>query len=112
MLNSVSQKIAKLLRQRVGCWCPGTGGGAAGVGAAPCWAHSAPVDPLQGTVEPLRQDGGTSGKTYLRKTKNATRAERSEEKSGINSPADTKARGVGGGGGAPGARAEVPLQPL
>ena len=29
-----------------------------------------------------------------------------------NSPADTKVREEGGGGGAPGARAEIPLQPV
>lgn len=36
--------------------------------------------PPQGTAEPLSQDGGTSGKTYLRKGKMVQSSVRNEEK--------------------------------
>ena len=48
------------------------------------WTQLAPMDPLQGTAEPLSQDGGASRKTNLRKGKNHCTG--SEEKSVRNSP--------------------------
>ena len=42
--------------------------------------HPAPTDPLQSTAEPLSQDGGTSGKTSLRKVKTLHGRRGSEEK--------------------------------
>ena len=39
------------------------------------WFQLGPMDPPQDTAESLRQDGGTSGKVYLRKGRNAGQAE-------------------------------------
>jgi len=52
-----------VLVHRTGCLCPGTCSGGCRVAAV------RRATPLQGTAEPLSQDGGTSGKTYLRKGK-------------------------------------------
>ena len=51
-------------------------------------------------------------KMYLRKGKEMPQRQRKRKKSVRNDPADTKLREEGGGGGAPGARAEIPLQSL
>lgn len=83
-------------------------------GAALLWTQLVPdfpaTVPLQDIAEPIRQAGGTSAKTYLRNGKCCT-ALRRYEKPVRNSPADTKAR-EGGGQGAPGAGADIALQPM
>ena len=84
----------------------------------PCARHSrfqpAPMDPPQGTAEPLSQDGGVSGKVCVRKgRKHCAAIEREvRKKCARNSPADSKVSEEGGGGGAPGVGAEIPLQTL
>lgn len=60
-------------------------------------------DTLQGTAVLGSEDGGTYGKAYVRKGKKSF-YER-------NSPAVTKVREQGGGG-VPGARSEISLQPV
>lgn len=68
----------------IGCRWQGFGGGkTAGSGevsekrpgVASCWTQPVPMDPLQGTAEPLSHSGGTSGEMYLGKGKNAMQAE-------------------------------------
>ncbi|GAB0178358.1 zinc finger and BTB domain-containing protein 5 [Grus japonensis] len=64
---------------------------------------------------PISQAGGASAIMCLRKRKSHCAAavrERSEKKCERNNSADTKVSEEGGGEGAPGARAEIPLQPM
>ncbi|KAK4810890.1 hypothetical protein QYF61_013298 [Mycteria americana] len=66
-------------------------------------------------AEPISDVGSTSVITYLRREKNLPRnssRNRGMRKCERNSYADTKVNEEGGGGGAPGARAEIPLQPM
>ncbi|GAB0182143.1 acid sphingomyelinase-like phosphodiesterase 3b [Grus japonensis] len=75
------------------------------------------MNPLLTKAETINHGGSTSGITqsgrgkkkpgqqHLQPERGATRCER-------NNAADTKVSEEGGGGGAPGARAEIPLQPL
>jgi len=61
--------------------------------------------------------GNASGIMYLRKGKTLLRNTSSSQKKGEricerNNSADTKVSAEGGGGGAPGASAEIPLQPM
>ncbi|KAK4818992.1 hypothetical protein QYF61_022823 [Mycteria americana] len=67
--------------------------------------HGTQLSPSAKLVVPL-------GKTYLGKGKMPHSGERSEERSVRNSPASTKISEEGGGGGAPGTAAEIPLQPV
>ncbi|GAB0176179.1 epimerase family protein SDR39U1 [Grus japonensis] len=65
-------------------------------------------------AEPISHSGSTSGITELRRGKIAAQQqpERRVRICERNNPADTKISAEGGGGGAPGTRAEIPLQPL
>ena len=72
------------------------------------WFLPAPVDPLQDTAEPLSHGWGTSGKVCVERSKRC-QVVRSEGKSVRNSPVNTRKEW---GGGAPGARTEISLQPL
>ncbi|GAB0204530.1 acid sphingomyelinase-like phosphodiesterase 3b [Grus japonensis] len=65
-------------------------------------------------AKPISNSGSASGITYLRRGETAVATAAREQGVGIcerNSPADTKVS-AGGAGGAPGARAEIPLQPM
>ena len=73
---------------------------------------SSTTDPPQDTAEPISQAGGTSDKTYLRKSKTLYGGEEWGEKSVRNSPVNTKVREEGEGGDAPGTGAKNPLQPV
>jgi len=69
------------------------------------------TDPLLAKAEPISNGGITSGITHLRREKNLHRSiftagERSEN------CADTKVSEEGGGGGPPGTRAYILLQPM
>ena len=75
------------------------------------------MDPLLAKAEPISDGGSASGITYLRRGGKNLHNTSSSQKRGVricerNSPAATKVSEEGGGGGAPGARAEIPLQPL
>ncbi|KAK4815591.1 hypothetical protein QYF61_004806 [Mycteria americana] len=80
----------------------------------PCWTEPDPAgsktDPPLAKAEPISNSGSTSVITYLRMGKNCSweRGVRIRER---NNPADTKVSGEGGGGDAPGAGAEIALQP-
>ncbi|GAB0186125.1 mitochondrial enolase superfamily member 1 [Grus japonensis] len=66
-------------------------------------------------AEPISDSGSTSGITYLRKGKKLLCNSSWERRVRIherNNSADTKVSEEGGGGGAPGAGAEIPLQPM
>jgi len=69
------------------------------------------MHPLQGIAEPLHQDSGTSGKSYLRMGQMLHNSVRTEEKIVRNSAADIKMK-AGEGEGAQGTKAEIPLQPV
>ncbi|GAB0205849.1 acid sphingomyelinase-like phosphodiesterase 3b [Grus japonensis] len=73
------------------------------------------TDPPLAKAEPISDSGSTSGITYLRREKNKPvvqqQLERGVRRCERNNSADTKVREEGGGG-APGTRAEIPLQPL
>ncbi|PKU39468.1 protein pxr1-like [Limosa lapponica baueri] len=75
---------------------------------------SSKIDPLLTKAEPISDSGSASGITYLRWRKNAVQQqpEREVRICERNSPADTKDSEEGAGGGAPGVRAEIPLQPV
>ncbi|GAB0180141.1 hypothetical protein GRJ2_000479400 [Grus japonensis] len=78
---------------------------------------SSKTDPLLAKAEPISDGGSASGITELRRggqnlcdTKsNCSQREKRED---VRNSADTKVSADGGGGGAPGARAEIPLQPV
>ncbi|GAB0184906.1 epimerase family protein SDR39U1 [Grus japonensis] len=73
---------------------------------------SSKTDPPLAKVEPI----STSVITYLRRGKKASgqllQPERGMRRCERNSSADPKVSAEGGGGGAPGTRAEIPLQPV
>ncbi|GAB0181367.1 epimerase family protein SDR39U1 [Grus japonensis] len=66
------------------------------------------MDVLLTKAEPITGAGGTSVITYLR----SSIWERGVSKCERNNSADTKVGAEGGGGGAQGTRAEIPLQPM
>ncbi|KAK4810783.1 hypothetical protein QYF61_008755 [Mycteria americana] len=73
------------------------------------------TDPPLAKVEPISDGGSTSVITYLRREKKLLR--NSSQKRGVricerNNSADIKVSEEGGGGGAPGARPEIALQPV
>lgn len=74
----------------VKCRCP-----SAGSGELQRLLSEAPTDPRQGKAEALSQDGGASGKTYVRKGKTLPS---SEGKTVRNSPASTHMRERGAPG--------------
>jgi len=100
-------------------------GVAAGVASArscqklpPCLIEPMPAgsttDPLLAKAEPISDGGGASGITDLKGRKVSAQRQLQLE-SGVrmcerNNSADTEVSEEGGGGGAPGARAEIPLQ--
>ncbi|GAB0205539.1 acid sphingomyelinase-like phosphodiesterase 3b [Grus japonensis] len=73
------------------------------------------TDPLLAKAELISDSGSASGIPYLRrggkKHQEQLQPERGARRCERNSPADTQVS-EGEGGGAPGARAEIPLQPL
>ncbi|GAB0205645.1 hypothetical protein GRJ2_003030100 [Grus japonensis] len=74
------------------------------------------TDPLLAKAKPISDGGSTSGIMYLRKKKKIRQQqlhlERGVRRCERNNFADTQVSEEGGGGGAPGARAEIPLQRL
>ncbi|XP_076192179.1 uncharacterized protein LOC143159361 isoform X1 [Aptenodytes patagonicus] len=74
----------------------------------PCRPQTVPAvsakDPLQDTAQPSSQVGGT----FVKRPDN----QRNERKKVRNSSMNTKVREEGGGEGAPGTRADTPLQPV
>ena len=87
---------------------------------SPCWTELVPagskIDLLLAKAEPISNGGSTSGITCLRRRK-VTAQQQLQVKRGVricerNNSADTKVSEEGGGGGAPGAGAEIPLQPM
>ena len=79
----------------------------------PCARHRqfqpVPADPPQGTAEPVSQAGGTSGETHLRKGK---MLHSSKGKKYGKQPCEPQGQRRRRGGGAPGAGAEGPRQPV
>ncbi|GAB0180481.1 hypothetical protein GRJ2_000513400 [Grus japonensis] len=76
---------------------------------------SSKMDPPLAKAKPISDGGSASGITWLRRGKN--HQEQLQPARGVrrcerNNPADTKVSAEGGAGGAPGAGAEIPLQPL
>ncbi|GAB0190707.1 EH domain-containing protein 4 [Grus japonensis] len=74
------------------------------------------MDPPLAKAEPISDGGSASGITELRRGKkeqlgNKLQPERGVRRCERNSPADTQVS-EGGGGGAPGTGAEIPLQPV
>ena len=79
-------------------------------------ASASKTDPPLAKAEPISNSGSASGITYLSRGK-VTAQQQLQPESGVrlcerNSSADTKVSGEGGGGGAPDAGAEIPLQPM
>ncbi|GAB0208689.1 acid sphingomyelinase-like phosphodiesterase 3b [Grus japonensis] len=75
------------------------------------------TDPLLAKAEPISSDGSTSVITYLRREKKKKKISVLQPERGVrrcerNNCADTKVSEEGGGGGTPGARADIPLQPM
>ncbi|GAB0183115.1 epimerase family protein SDR39U1 [Grus japonensis] len=73
------------------------------------------TDPLLAKAEPISDSGSASGITELRRGKKHQRhlqPERGVRRCERNNSADTKVSEEGGGEGAPGAGAEIPLQPV
>ncbi|KAK4807043.1 hypothetical protein QYF61_018384 [Mycteria americana] len=72
------------------------------------------MDPPLAKAEPTSDSGSASVIIYLRRGKNCctTAAERGVRICERNNYADTKVSEEGGGGGAPGTGAEIPLQPM
>ena len=70
------------------------------------------TDPQLPKAEPISNSGSASVITYLRRGKKLWWNSSSWERGVRNSPADTKVTEEGGGGGAPGAGADITLQPL
>ncbi|GAB0188514.1 acid sphingomyelinase-like phosphodiesterase 3b [Grus japonensis] len=73
------------------------------------------VDPPLAKAEPISDGGSASGIKELRRGKKLLwqlQPERGVRICERNSSADTKVSAEGGAGGAPGARAEIPLQPV
>ncbi|GAB0185306.1 junction-mediating and -regulatory protein-like [Grus japonensis] len=71
------------------------------------------MDPPLAKAELISNGGSTSGVTELRREK-PTKSNCSwrEEREDVRNSADTKVSAEGGAGGAPGAGAEIPLQPM
>lgn len=74
-----------------------------------CWFHPAPTDPPQGTAEPISHNCGASGKKYLRKSKKYTRQSGEGNKKSEKQQREYQSQRMGGV--APGAGADIPLQP-
>ena len=83
-----------------------------------CLTEPGPVDSktdlLLAKAMPISDSGSISGITDLRRKKNQTAYGQLQWEKGVrrcerNNSADTKVSEEGGGGGAPGARAEIPL---
>ncbi|GAB0183577.1 E3 ubiquitin-protein ligase MARCHF3 [Grus japonensis] len=71
------------------------------------------TDPPRAKAKPIRDGGSASGVTQLRRGKNCWgNSSRGVRRCERNNSADAKVNGEGGGGGAPGARVEIPLQPM
>ncbi|KAM9590913.1 uncharacterized protein ACIBXB_005945 [Morphnus guianensis] len=75
---------------------------------------SSKTDPLLAKAEPISDSGSASVITYLRRGKKVAATQKLQPERGVrtckrNNPADTKVS-EGGGGGAPAAGAEIPLQ--
>ena len=75
------------------------------------------TDPPLPKAEPISNGGSASGITDLRKGKEVTGEQQLQPERGVrrcerNNSADPKVSEEGGRGGAPGAGAEIPLQPL
>ncbi|GAB0182083.1 epimerase family protein SDR39U1 [Grus japonensis] len=74
------------------------------------------TDPLLAKAEPISHGGSASEITELRRGKkqlaSSNCSQRGVRRCERNSSADTQVSAEGGGGGAPGARAEIPLQPM
>ncbi|GAB0182867.1 hypothetical protein GRJ2_000752000 [Grus japonensis] len=75
------------------------------------------TDPPLAKAKPISNSGSTSGITELRREKKTCSNTSSSQKKGVkicerNNSADTKVSEERGGGGAPGAGAEIPLQPV
>ncbi|GAB0207612.1 acid sphingomyelinase-like phosphodiesterase 3b [Grus japonensis] len=76
---------------------------------------SSKTDLLLAKAEPISDSGSASGITYLRRGKKLLRKLQPERGVRIcekNNSVDTKVSEEGEGGGAPGAGAEIPLQPV
>ncbi|GAB0207243.1 EH domain-containing protein 4 [Grus japonensis] len=78
---------------------------------------SSKTDPPLAKAEPISDGGSASVITYLRRKEKKQHQEQLQPERGVrrcerNNSADTKVSAEGGGGGAPGARAEIPLQPV
>ncbi|GAB0182692.1 junction-mediating and -regulatory protein-like [Grus japonensis] len=79
---------------------------------------SSKMDPPLAKAEPISDGGSASGLTELRRGKKpAQHQEQLQPERGMrrcerNNFADTKVSEDGGGGGAPGTRAKIPLQPV
>ena len=74
------------------------------------------MDPPQAKAEPFSDSSNTSVITSLRREKKLQQSQKWQLERGVriyerNSPADPQVSAEGRGGGAPGAGAEVPLQP-
>ncbi|GAB0184861.1 hypothetical protein GRJ2_000951400 [Grus japonensis] len=75
---------------------------------------SSKMDLLLAKAKPISHNGSTSGITWLRrgKTPALLQPERRTRRCESNNSADIKISAEGGRGGAPGAGAEIPLQPV
>jgi len=73
---------------------------------------SSKMDPPLAKAKPVSNDGSTSGITYLRSRKKTLLKNIFPAGGRSGNPTDTKVSEEGGGRGAPGTRAEVPLQPM
>ncbi|OPJ90406.1 hypothetical protein AV530_009191 [Patagioenas fasciata monilis] len=81
------------------------------------------TDPLLAKAEPISDNGSTSMVTYLRREKNPNTTTKNQQTVQLqlkrgericerNNSANAKVSEEGRGGGAPGAGAEIPLQPM
>jgi len=79
---------------------------------------SSKTDPLLANCEPIGNSGSASGITALRRGRGGKtcaileQQERQVRQCERSISADTRVSEKGGGGGAPGAEAEIPLQPM
>ena len=74
-------------------------------------------DPPPAKAEPVSDSGSGSGITYLRRGKKVAVAQKLQPERRVrtrerNSPADPQVSEAGQGGGGPGTRTEIPLQPV
>jgi len=70
------------------------------------------TDPPLAKAEPISDGGSASGITQLRRGGETAAKRQSRERSESNNSANTQVGAEGGGGGAPDAGAEIPLQPM